>query len=40
VRHGGYVVFQLAAVAAPRGLLADILRRIDDLRLRSPPPPA
>jgi hypothetical protein len=37
VRHGRYVVFQLAEVAVPRALFADILRRIDDLRLRAPP---
>ncbi len=35
VRHGRYVVFQLAEVAVPRALFADILRRID--RLRGPP---
>jgi hypothetical protein len=29
-------VFQLAEVAVPRALFADILRRIDDLRLRAP----
>ena len=40
VRHGRYVVFQLAEVAVPRALFADILRRIDDLRLWSPPLPA
>ena len=40
VRHGRYVVFQLAEVAVPRALFADILRRIDRLRLRSPPLPA
>jgi hypothetical protein len=34
------VVFQLAEVAVPRALFADILRRIDGLRLRSPPLPA
>jgi hypothetical protein len=39
VRHGRYVVFQLAEVAAPRALFASILRRIDDLRPRPPPPP-
>ncbi len=38
VRHGRYVVFQLAEVAVPRALLADILRQID--RLRGPPVPA
>ena len=37
VRHGRYVVFQLAEVAVPRALFADILRRIDHLRPRSPP---
>jgi hypothetical protein len=40
VRHGRYVGFQLAEVAVPRALFADILRRIDGLRLRSPPFPA
>ena len=35
VRHGRYVVFQLAEVAVPRTLFATILRRID--RLRGPP---
>jgi hypothetical protein len=35
VRHGRYVVFQLAEVAVPRALFAEILRRID--RLRGPP---
>ena len=38
VRHGRYVVFQLAEVAVPRVLFAAILRRID--RLRGPPVPA
>ncbi|MDP7666622.1 MAG: transposase, partial [Rhodospirillales bacterium] len=32
VRHGRYVVFQMAEVAIPRELFADILRRIDRLR--------
>ncbi len=32
VRHGRYVTFQLAEVAIPRTLFADILRRIDRLR--------
>ena len=40
VRHGRYVVFQLAEVAVPRALFAKILRRIDRLRPRSPPLPA
>jgi hypothetical protein len=35
VRHGRYVVFQLAEVAVPRALFAAILRQID--RLRGPP---
>ena len=35
VRHGRYVVFQLAEVAVPRALFAKILGRID--RLREPP---
>jgi hypothetical protein len=35
VRHGRYVVFQLAEVAVPRMLFAAILSRID--RLRGPP---
>ncbi len=35
VRHGRYLVFQLAGVAVPRMLFAAILRRID--RLRGPP---
>ena len=38
VRHGRYVVFQLAEVAVPRALFAAILRRIE--RLRGPPVPA
>ena len=38
VRHGRYVVFQLAEAAVPRALFAAILRRID--RLRGPPVPA
>jgi hypothetical protein len=35
VRHGRYVVFQLAEVAVPRSVFAAILRRIE--RLRGPP---
>jgi Transposase DDE domain group 1 len=35
VRHGRYVVFQLAEVAVPRTLFAGILRQIE--RLRGPP---
>ncbi len=38
VRHGRYVTFQMAVVAIPRDLFADILRRID--RLRPKPCPA
>ena len=38
VRHGRYIVFQMAEVAIPRDLFADILRRID--RLRPNPSPA
>ena len=37
VRHGRYVVFQLAEVAVPRALFAEILRRIECLRPRPPP---
>jgi hypothetical protein len=37
VRHGRYVVFQLAEVAVSRALFAEILRRID--RLRGSPVP-
>jgi hypothetical protein len=29
VHHGRYIVFQLADVAVPRALFAEILRRID-----------
>jgi hypothetical protein len=36
VRHGRYVVFQVAEVAVPRTLFAEILRRIDRLRPRPP----
>ena len=32
VRHGRYVVFQMAEVAIPHELFADILRSIDRLR--------
>ncbi len=38
VRHGRDVTFQMAEVAIPRDLFADILRRID--RLRPTPSPA
>ena len=40
VRHGRYVVFQLAEVAVTRALFAEILRRIDRLRPQPPPLPA
>jgi hypothetical protein len=36
-RHGRYVVFQLAEIAVPRAVFAEILRRIGDLRPRPPP---
>ena len=38
VRHGRYVIFQMAEVAVHRDLFADILRRID--RLRPTPAPS
>jgi hypothetical protein len=38
VRHRSYVTFQLAEVAVPRRLFADILSLI--VRLRAPPAPA
>ena len=38
VSHGRYVTFQLAEVAVPRRLFADILALI--ARLRAPPVPA
>ena len=38
IRHGRYVAFQLAEVAVPRQLFADILSLI--ARLRAPPAPA
>ncbi len=37
VRHGRYVTFQLAEVAAPRHLFREILRRINELRRRPAP---
>lgn len=40
VRYGCYAVFQMAEVAVPPSLFADILRRIDDLRPKPPPVPA
>jgi len=38
VRHGRYVTFQLAEVAMPRSLFANILRLIDGLRPAPLPP--
>ena len=37
MRHGCYVVFQLAEVAVPRALFTEVLRRIDQLRPNPPP---
>ena len=37
ISHGRYVAFQMAEVAIPRNLFADILRMIAELR---PPPVA
>lgn len=39
VRHGRYVIFQLAEVAAPRMWFDEILPRIDRPRRHSPPIP-
>ncbi len=38
VRHGRYITFQLAEVAIPRRLFANILRLIDGLRPAPLPP--
>ena len=38
VRHGRYITFQLAEVAIPRALFADILRLIEGLRPAPLPP--
>lgn len=38
VRHGRYITFQLAEVAVPRALFAEILRLIDGLRPAPAPP--
>ncbi len=38
VKHSRYVTFQLAEVAIPRTLFAEILRLIDGLRPASLPP--
>ncbi len=40
VTHGRYVTFQLAEVAVTRGLFAEILRLIAELRPQPPPAPA
>ena len=37
VRHGRYITFQLAEVAIPRSLFANILRLIDGLRPQPAP---
>ena len=37
VRHGRYVIFQMAEVAVPRELFDKILRLIDGLRRRPAP---
>ncbi len=38
VRHGHYITFQMAEVAIPRSLFANILRLIDGLRPAPLPP--
>ena len=38
VNHSGYVIYQLAEVAIPRQLFAEILRLIDGLRPAPLPP--
>ena len=40
VRHGRYVVFQMAEVAIPREMFQEILRLIAELRPQPPPAPA
>jgi hypothetical protein len=37
VRHGRYIIFQMAEVAVPRELFQEILRLIDGLRPRPAP---
>ena len=37
VRHGRYVIFQMAEAAVPRGLFHEILRLIAELRPQPPP---
>jgi hypothetical protein len=40
VRHGRYVIFQMAEVAIPRQMFQEILRLIAELRPHPPPAPA
>jgi len=40
VRHGRYVIFQMAEVAIPREMFQEILRLIAELRPQPPPAPA
>jgi hypothetical protein len=40
VRHGRYVIFQMAEVAIPRQMFQEILRLIAELRPQPPPAPA
>jgi Transposase DDE domain group 1 len=40
VRHGRYVIFQMAEVAVPKELFHEILRLIAELRPQPPPAPA
>ena len=40
VRHGSYVIFQMAEVAVPNELFQEILRLIAELRPQPPPAPA
>jgi hypothetical protein len=40
VRHGRYVIFQMAEVAVPKELFQEILRLIAELRPQPPPAPA
>ena len=37
IRHGRFVTFQLAEIAVPRRLFAEILRLIDGLRSKAAP---
>jgi hypothetical protein len=40
VRHGRYVIFQMAEVAVPKELFHEILQLIAELRPQPPPAPA